>query len=137
MSSVHGREHPVITGIGALTPLGLNTAATWQAMLDGRSGVRAIESFDASGLPVRIAGEVQGFDAEALLGPKRARRSARFSQLAIAAAREAVADAGLDVAAGADAVGVLVNSAVGGLPETEDNVRAMFVQGHARRQDDE
>jgi 3-oxoacyl-[acyl-carrier-protein] synthase II len=129
MSSVDGRQNPVITGIGALTPLGLNTVATWQAMLDGRSGVRPVESFDASDLPVRIAGEVQGFDAEALLGPKRARRSARFSQLAIAAAREAVADAELDVAADAEAVGVLVNSAVGGLPETEDNVRAMFERG--------
>jgi 3-oxoacyl-[acyl-carrier-protein] synthase II len=128
--SSNGRgADPVITGIGALTPLGLTAPETWRGLVDGRSGIRAIESFDASGLPVRIAGEVQGFDAEALLGPKRSRRTARFSQLAVAAAREAVADAHLDVAVDPDRVGVLVNSAVGGLPETEENVGAMLRGG--------
>ena len=67
---------------------------------------------------MRIAGEIHGFDAEALLGPKRFRRSARFSQLAIAAAREAVADAGLDTAAEADRTGVVVNAAVAGGPRS-------------------
>jgi 3-oxoacyl-[acyl-carrier-protein] synthase II len=119
----------VVTGIGALTPLALSAPETWRAMLEGRSGVRRVAGFDASRLPVRIAGEIQGFDAEPLLGTKRSRRTARFSQLAIVAAREAVADAELDVAANADGVGVLVNSAVGGLPETEDNVRAMYDGG--------
>jgi 3-oxoacyl-[acyl-carrier-protein] synthase II len=129
VSAGHPREDPVVTGIGALTPLGLSAPDTWQGLLAGRSGIAPIEGFDASALPVRIAGEVHGFDAEAVLGPKRARRTARFSQLAVAAAREAVADAGLDVAAESDQVGVLVNSAVGGLPETEENVRAMFERG--------
>lgn len=118
-----------MTGIGALTPLGLTAPETWRGLVEGRSGIREIESFDASGLPVRIAGEVHGFDAEALLGTKRSRRTARFSQLAVAAAREAVADAKLDVAADPDRVGVLVNSAVGGLPETEENVGAMLRGG--------
>ena len=68
---------PVITGIGALTPLALDATATWRLLVEGRSGVATIESFDASALPVRIAGEVKGFDAEALFGIKRARRSAR------------------------------------------------------------
>jgi 3-oxoacyl-[acyl-carrier-protein] synthase II len=124
----NGRD-PVITGIGALTPLGLTAPETWRGLLEGRSGIGEVTSFDASGLPVRIAGEVHGFDAEALLGVKRSRRTARFSQLAMAAAREAVADARLDVAASSDAVGVLVNSAVGGLPETEENVGAMLTGG--------
>jgi 3-oxoacyl-[acyl-carrier-protein] synthase II len=128
--SGNGRSgDPVITGIGALTPLGLSAPETWRGLVQGRSGIRKIESFDASNLPVRIAGEVQGFDPEPLLGTKRARRTARFSQLAVAAAREAVADAQLDVAANPDAVGVLVNSAVGGLPETEENVAAMLHGG--------
>jgi 3-oxoacyl-[acyl-carrier-protein] synthase II len=129
VSSHDQRRDPVVTGIGAITPVGKTAPETWQALLEGRSGVTPIESFDASDLPVRIAGEIHGFDAEALLGPKRFRRSARFSQLAIAAAREAVADAGLDTAAEADQIGVVVNAAVGGEPETERNVRALVERG--------
>ncbi len=122
-------DDPVVTGIGAVTPLGLTAPETWQGLVEGRSGVSRIESFDASDLPVQIAGEVRGFDAETLLGPKRTRRSARFSQLAVAAAREAVADAGYDAAAEADRTGVIVNAAVGGGPETERNVRALLEGG--------
>lgn len=128
MSSEHHRD-PVVTGIGAITPLGNSAPETWRGLIEGRSGVSLIESFDASDLPVRIAGEIHGFDAEALLGPKRARRSARFSQLAIHAAREAVADAGLRVADESDRTGVVVNSAVAGGPETERNVRALVDGG--------
>lgn len=120
---------PVVTGIGALTPLGLNVAETWQGLVKGRSGIGPVTSFDASALPVRIGGEIRGFDAERELGAKRARRSARCSQLAVVAARQAVADAGLDPGANADRVGVLVNSAVGGLPETERNILAMSAHG--------
>ena len=78
---------------------------------------------------MQIAGEIHGFDGEAVMGPKRFRRSARFSQLAIAAAREAVADAGLDTAAEADQIGVVVNAAVAGGPEIERNVRALIERG--------
>ena len=120
---------PVVTGIGALTPLGLSVVETWQGLVEGRSGIGPVTSFDASALPVRIGGEIRGFDAERELGAKRARRSARFSQLAVVAARQAVADAGLDPGANADRVGVLVNSAVGGLPETERNIPAMSAHG--------
>jgi 3-oxoacyl-[acyl-carrier-protein] synthase II len=123
------RSDPVVTGIGAITPLGLTAPDTWDGLVSGRSGISLIESFDASDLPVRIAGEVHGFDAEALLGPKRFRRSARFSQLAIAAAREAVADSGLDLSAESDRTGVVVNAAVAGGPETERNVRALVERG--------
>jgi 3-oxoacyl-[acyl-carrier-protein] synthase II len=120
---------PVVTGLGAITPVGHSAPATWDALLAGRSGVRPIASFDASGLPVRIAAEVRGFDAEALLGPKRARRSARVSHLGIAAAREAVADAGLDVGAAPERVAVALNSAIGGAPETGANVEALLTAG--------
>ena len=121
---------PVITGIGALTPLALNAPDTWRLLVEGRSGVGTIESFDASALPVRIAGEVKGFDAETLLGTKRARRSARVSQLAIAAAREAVADAGLEIQGAEDRIGVVINTAVAGVPETELNVEALVEHGY-------
>ncbi len=126
---------PVITGIGAVTPLGHDVPTSWRRLVAGESGVAAITHFDASELPTRIAAEVKGFDAEALLGTKRARRSARFSQLAIVAAREAFADAGLQPGAGVESssdherVGVIVNTAVSGLPETEANVRGLIDEG--------
>ncbi len=129
MSGDAARRDPVVTGIGALTPLGTSAPETWRGLVEGRSGITAIESFDASGLPVRIAGEIHGFDAEQVLGTKRARRSARFSQLAIAAAREAVIDAGLEVSAEADRTAVMINSAVAGGPETELNVRTLIERG--------
>ncbi|UGS38058.1 beta-ketoacyl-[acyl-carrier-protein] synthase family protein [Capillimicrobium parvum] len=122
-------DEVVVTGLGAVTPLGLSVAETWDGLVAGRSGVGCITAFEASDLPVRIAAEVRGFDAEAVMGAKRARRSARFSQFAVAAAREAVADAGLDVAAAADRVGVIVNSAVGGAPETQWAVEALVAGG--------
>jgi 3-oxoacyl-[acyl-carrier-protein] synthase II len=123
------RADPVVTGIGAITPLADSAPATWEGLVAGRSGISPIESFDASGLPTRIAGEIHGFDAEAALGPKRARRAARFSQLAIVAAREAVADAGLDTTAAPDRTAVIVNSACAGTPETERNIRNLVTNG--------
>ena len=130
----------VITGIGAVTPVGLGREATWQALLEGRSGVGPITAFDASELPVRIAAQVRDFDPEAVLQGKRLRRSARFTQMAVAASREAVADAGLDVAGGdaeaaedggwsvasgvdPDRVGVVVNAAVAGFDTIERATR--------------
>src|SRR5581483_6230026 len=93
LTTTSASRDPVVTGIGAVTPLGLDAATTWAALRAGRSGVGPVTHFDASGLAVRIAAEVQGLDAEELLGTKRSRRSARVSHLAVAAAREAVADA--------------------------------------------
>jgi 3-oxoacyl-[acyl-carrier-protein] synthase II len=119
----------VVTGLGALTPVGLDAPSTWQALVAGQSGIGPITHFDASGLATRIAGEVTGFDPVETLGAKRAHRTARFSQLAIAAAREAVADAGLDVETEPDRIGVAIGSAVAGTPETERNVRALVAEG--------
>jgi 3-oxoacyl-[acyl-carrier-protein] synthase II len=123
----------VVTGLGAVTPVGMSAPETWEALVAGRSGVGPITSFDASSLPTRIAGEIHGFDPVALLGEKRARRTARFTQLAIAAAREAVADAGLEIDPERSGdVGVVVNNAVAGVPETEDNVEALAGGGPRR-----
>jgi 3-oxoacyl-[acyl-carrier-protein] synthase II len=120
---------PVVTGLGALTPVGLDAPSTWRALLAGESGVGSITQFDASELPTRIAGEVKGFDPVEHLGPKRAHRTARFSQLAIVAAREAVADAGLDVEPVAERTGVTFGCAVAGTPETERNQMALVADG--------
>jgi len=116
----------VVTGFGAITPVGNDRETTWQALVKGVSGIDTITAFDPSGLPTRIAGEVKGFDPAALLDTKRVRRSARFSQMAIAAAREAVADAGLSLAGElADRTGVVVNCAVAGMGEIESATRKL------------
>ncbi len=119
----------MVTGIGALTPLGASAPETWRGLLEGRSGIGPVTMFDASDLPVRIAAEIKGFDGERELGTKRYRRSARFSQLAVVAAREAIADAGLDVAVAPERIGVVINSAVAGVPETEQNVLGLASGG--------
>jgi 3-oxoacyl-[acyl-carrier-protein] synthase II len=122
---------PVITGIGALTPVALDAPGSWEALVQGRSGIKPIASFDASGLPVRIAGEIHGLDVEQALGTKRTRRSARVSQLAVLAAREALADAdlALDTARARESTGIVINTAVAGVPETQAAVEALIHHG--------
>ena len=121
----------VVTGLGAVTPLGLDAQSTWDAAASGRSGVDWIQSFDASDFPVRIASEVKGFEPEAVVGPKDARRLERNVVLAVAAAREAWADAGVDGIDPARA-GILVGSAIGGVMGVlqQDDVRRE--RGHSR-----
>ncbi|MFF9558924.1 beta-ketoacyl-ACP synthase II [Streptomyces albus] len=110
----------VVTGIGALTPVGNDRESSWQALLAGRSGVAEISRFDARDFPTRIAAEVKNFSAEDHFDRKRLRRSERFSQYAVVAAREAVHDAGLAVDGDPDArIGVQINNAVAGFPGIE------------------
>lgn len=123
------RERVVITGMGAVTPLGNSWPATWDALRNGRSGVGPITAFDASGFPTRIAAEVKGFDAAAYLPVKRLNRSSRASQLAVAAAREAVADAGLGSSLENLDAGIVINSAVSGYPEIQDATRLFDREG--------
>jgi 3-oxoacyl-[acyl-carrier-protein] synthase II len=114
----------VITGFGAITPAGNDRETTWLGLVAGSSGVGPITSFDPGALPVRIAAEVRGFDPEQLLDRRRLRRTARFSQLAIAAAREALTDAGLTIGAdNAENVGVVINAAVAGFDTVEAATR--------------
>jgi 3-oxoacyl-[acyl-carrier-protein] synthase II len=122
-------DDPVITGIGALTPLAQNAPDTWEGLVAGRSGITPIAGIDMTDVPVHVAGQIHGFDAEAELGAKKARRSARFAQLAIVAAREAVADAGVTPADESARTAVVINSAVSGWPEIEENVVRMVQQG--------
>jgi 3-oxoacyl-[acyl-carrier-protein] synthase II len=103
-----------VTGLGAVTPLGHDARSTWEGAVAGRSGVDFIRSFDATGYPVRIAAEVKDFDPVAVVGPKDARRLERNVVLAVAAAREAWADAGVNGVDPARA-GILVGSAIGGV----------------------
>jgi 3-oxoacyl-[acyl-carrier-protein] synthase II len=124
--SVNGQV--VVTGFGAVTPVGNDRETTWQALVKGVSGVDQITAFDASGLPTRIAAEVKGFDPATLLDTRRLRRTARYSQLAVAAGREAVQDAGLVIDDGLAArTGVVVNCAVAGMGEIEAATRQIAV----------
>jgi 3-oxoacyl-[acyl-carrier-protein] synthase II len=104
-----------ITGVGVVSPLGLDAASTWRAALAGESGVGWISTFDTDGLPVRIAGEVTGFDPAGVVSAKEARKLERNVLLGVAAGREALDDAGLN---GFDParVGVVFGSAIGGVP---------------------
>jgi 3-oxoacyl-[acyl-carrier-protein] synthase II len=120
-----------ITGLGAVTPIGLDAPSSWEAALAGRSGIGFIEAFDPSGYPVRIAGEVRGFDSSALVPPKEARRMDRNVLLAVAAAQEAWNDAGIENVDPAR-VGILVGSAIGGVATIVEQQRTLMERGGDR-----
>jgi 3-oxoacyl-[acyl-carrier-protein] synthase II len=105
----------VVTGLGAVTPVGSTARETWDSAVSGRSGVDFIRSFDASGYPVRIAAEVKDFDPASVVPVKEARRLDRYTLLGLAAAQEAVADASLDGSYDSMRVGILFGSAIGGI----------------------
>lgn len=135
LRNISGTRRVVITGLGCVTPLGLNRQDFWQGLLDGASGVRRIESFDASGLPVQIAAEVRGFDWAAQLNPKDRKHVARTVPLALAAAREALADAQITpnnlTLDERRAFGVVLGTGGGGLSFTERQYEVYFNgQGH-------
>jgi 3-oxoacyl-[acyl-carrier-protein] synthase II len=106
----------VITGMGVISPLGLDVATMWGNLLAGKSGIGPIESFDTRGFEVRIAGEVRGFDPLVFMSSREARRTDRFGQFALASAEQALRQSGLKIESDfADQVGVLVGSGVGGI----------------------
>lgn len=127
-------ERIVITGMGTVNPVGHSVRETWENILAGVSGVGPITLFDASDIPVRIAAEVKAFDPEAFgLSRKDARRMSRNQLFALAAAREAIAQAGLDAdRLNPERIGVLVSSAIGGLEAIEANIRTMITTGPRR-----
>jgi 3-oxoacyl-[acyl-carrier-protein] synthase II len=126
-------ERVVITGTGAVSPLGLSVEETWRNILNGKSGIGPITLFDASALPVRVACEVKGFAPENYMDAKEARRRDRFEQFATAAAKQAIQQSGLEVEEGkADRIGVMVSSAIGGLGSLESAVYTFLNEG-ARR----
>ena len=124
------RRRVVVTGMGAMTPLGLTPDDFWQALVRGESGIGPITLCDASTYPSRIAGEVTGFDPDQFMDPREARRMARFSQLAVAAAANAIEDADLDLSqTNRDRLGVVMGNGVGGFPTTEENARKLVDRG--------
>jgi 3-oxoacyl-[acyl-carrier-protein] synthase II len=113
--SLNGRRRVVVTGLGAVTPLGLDVESTWTSLLAGESGAGEITAFDHSDYPVHFACEVKGFDATEWIDRKAARRMDRFTHLILAAARQAVSDSGLEIEKEADRIGAAVATGIGGL----------------------
>jgi len=122
----------VVTGVGAVTPVGLDAPSTWAAMLEGQSVVGKLTLFDASEYPVQIAGEVKGFDATGRIEPKELRRMDRYAQLGVVAAQEAFNDAGLAKNGLLDEVGVVFGSAAGGLGVLLEQQRILQERGLRR-----
>jgi 3-oxoacyl-[acyl-carrier-protein] synthase II len=120
-----------VTGLGAVTPLGLDVPSTWRAALAGESGIDWITAFDAGEFPVRVAAEVKGFDASAVASPKEVRKLERNVLLALGAAREALADAGLD-GFDPERVGIVFGSAIGGLPGIVEQQEVLRERGPDR-----
>ncbi len=123
----------VITGIGMVSPLGLDRESTWEGLVEGRSGVDQITSFDTDGYATTIAAEVNGFEPESLLGRKEARRMDRFVQLAVAAALEAQSHAGLGInGTNSHRVSSMVASGIGGLITLSDQLGVLQKSGPNR-----
>lgn len=126
------KRRVVITGTGAICAVGNNVSDVWQAISSGRSGIAPITRFDSEGFETRFAGEVKGFDPAGTLGKKEHRRLDRYSQLAVVASREAVAESGLDVKAEATRVGVLIGTGMGGMETFETGTETMLSKGPKR-----
>ncbi|OGN95288.1 MAG: beta-ketoacyl-[acyl-carrier-protein] synthase II [Chloroflexi bacterium RBG_13_51_18] len=142
VSSKHNKEvtdinnqynRVVVTGIGALTPLGLDMATTWENLIAGKSGIGYITLFDTSNMEVKIAGEVKGFDPTIYINRKDIRRMDRFAQMAVAAGFQAVKDANLKIDdSNKDDIGVFIGSGIGGLTTLFDQARILVEKGPDR-----
>jgi 3-oxoacyl-[acyl-carrier-protein] synthase II len=123
----------VVTGVGLLTPLGIGTDQSWQAICEGRNGISRIEQFDATGFNCRIAGEVKNFDPAQFIEKKEIKKMGRFIQFGIAASEFALAQSGLQIDSGnAERVGVVIGSGIGGFEVIEREHRTLLEKGPSR-----
>ncbi len=124
------KRRVVITGLGAVTPVGNNVPDMWAALLEGKSGVARITRFDASAFATQIAAEVKNFDPNLSLDPKEVRRTDVFVQFAVEASRQAIEDAGLVVdEINPSRVGVAIGSGIGGMPWIERYHQTLLIDG--------
>lgn len=127
------RRRVVVTGMGMLSPLGVDVPSTWQGILAGQSGIGPIEHTDLSAFSTRFGGSVKQFDVAQYLSPKEARKLDLFIQYGLAAGFQAVRDAGLDITDGnRERIGVAMGSGIGGLTNIEDTSRTLHDQGPRR-----
>jgi 3-oxoacyl-[acyl-carrier-protein] synthase II len=128
-----GKRRVVVTGLGAVSPIGTDVAQSWANALNGVSGIARITKFDASILPTQIAGEVKGFDINQYMTPKEARHFDTFIHFGIAASLQAFADSGLEITPeNAEQVGCIVSSGIGGLPLIENTHTDLVERGVKR-----
>ena len=128
MSSENNRV--AVTGIGALTPLGLDASTMWQGLISGKSGVDRITLFDTTQFETKIAGEVKGFEATNYMSPKDARRTDRFAQLAVAASLQALEQSGIKISAiNQDKIGIVIGSGIGGLTTLFEQTKILLEKG--------
>ena len=130
--SLNGRRRVVITGLGAVTPLGNDAETSWKNLVAGRSGAADITQFDSSNFAVHFACEVKGFDPTEFIDRKQARRMDRFAHLVVAAARQAEADAGLSIEAEPDRIGAAIATGIGGLKAFQDCHSELLERGPDR-----
>ncbi len=129
----NGRKRVVITGMGAVTPLGDSIDAYWASLKKGESGIDTMTLADPTEYPCKVAGEIPDFDPGKYINPREARRMARFSQTAVAAAALAIEDAELNLSAeDEERLGVVMGNGNGGFPDTEANARTLFNRGGMR-----
>jgi beta-ketoacyl-acyl-carrier-protein synthase II len=129
----NSRARVVITGLGAITPLGLTLREYWEGLLAGRSGITRITQFDAGHLPCQIAGEIKGFDPKNYMDFKEARRLSRCAQLAVATTREALADAGFNGHfPDPERAAVVYGTAIGGMEKADEGMFTLRQHGFAK-----
>ena len=128
----NGYRRVVITGLGAVTPLGTNVPSSWENLVAGRAAAGAITAFDTTGFPVTFACEAKGFEPTQWMERTQARRMDRFAQMFVAAARQAQSDAGLKIEPECDRVGVSFGTAMGGLKSFEDTCDTLIERGPER-----
>ncbi|MBD2143631.1 beta-ketoacyl-ACP synthase II [Sphaerospermopsis sp. FACHB-1194] len=127
------RKRVVVTGVGAITPIGNNPSEYWEGLLSGRNGIDYITAFDASKHDCRIAGEVKNFDPHEYMERKEAKRTDRFAQFAIAGAKQAISDAQLVINdLNAEQIGVMIGSGIGGIKVLEDQQTVYLNKGPDR-----
>ncbi|MDM8563442.1 beta-ketoacyl-ACP synthase II, partial [Candidatus Marithioploca araucensis] len=127
------KRRVVITGLGAVSPVGLTVKDSWETVLAGKSGIATITNFDTEGFSVQFAGQIKGFDVKQYLSIKEARKMDTFIHYGIAAGTQAIEDANLEITeANAERIGVAIGSGIGGLPGIEKGHNA-YLKGGARK----
>ena len=126
------RKRVVVTGIGALTPIGNDANTFWEALKEGTNGIRPMERLDIEEYPTKVTGELQNFDVTAFIEAKEARKMDRFVHYSLVASMEAVEDAGIDIKAIAERAVVWIGSGIGGVETIEKQAKIYFERGHRR-----